>query len=214
VLKNNKIRFLISSLLTFSVIIFGYSSVFANEFSFESPSLGFYPVKVLYHTNMNDYFNEKIKKFVETDPDDPSQFPPSDPSTCTDENLSTYCVSMGATDRYVAYMKTLDNVSSTILSKSEETPLAPGSPQNLVSNILSAATNADSLIKKEREEALAAMDTTINAYNEFRMAYPMHLRYQKIISELNRYRDFLSDMRSKIDTFPAEFSSVTSDSCK
>ena len=188
--------------------------MFANEFSFESPSLGFYPVKVLYHTNMNDYFNEKIKKFVETDPDDPSQFPPSDPSTCTDENLSTYCVSMGATDRYVAYMKTLDNVSSTILSKSEETPLAPGSPQNLVSNILSAATNADSLIKKEREEALAAMDTTINAYNEFRMAYPMHLRYQKIISELNRYRDFLSDMRSKIDTFPAEFSSVTSDSCK
>lgn len=201
-------------IITACALLSGYAFVSAEEFSFESPSLGFYAVKILYHEQMNDYFNKKIGAFVDTELDDPAQFPPTDGGICTEENVSTYCVSMGALDRYVAYMKTLNGVSSTVLSLSKDIPMTPGAPTNLLTSILSAATSTDDLIKKERNDSLSTMEATINAYNEFRMAYPMHLKYKEIISDLYKYRDLLSDFRSKVSSFPAEFSSVTSDSCK
>ena len=214
IVLKNKIRFLITTVLTASVLFCGYSFVSSAEFPFESPKLGYYPVKLLYHGSMNEYFNGKIELFLTTKLDDPSQFPPAYGGTCPENNVSSYCVSMGAIDRYVAYMKTLDNVTSTLLSVSSTEQPTSGGLNNLLEGILSAATNAEDLIKKERQEALAAMEATVNAYNEFRLAYPMHKKYQEILSELTKYRDFLSDVRSKTSNFPAEFSSVTTASCK
>lgn len=222
------IRTLIFSFITLFVLYGGYTIFAADEYSFEVPNAGFYTVKARYHSTMNDYFNYKINLFLETDPDSPNQVPPPDKicPKATEEsdsayNVSTYCVAMGAVDIFTAYMKTLDQVSAPILSLnknagSNQPALMPvlGNPFAAVRSIFSAAANIDDAVGQERVEAEKVLDMAIATYNEFRLAYPMHEKYQEIISDLYKYRDMIADITTKTMDFPGEFIDATSKSCQ
>jgi hypothetical protein len=219
-LVKKTIRTLIISIFTLFVLYGGYTIFAADEYSFESPNMGFYPVKAEYHSTMNDYFNYKIELFLDTELDSPNQIPPTD-KACYDENISTYCVAMGAVDIFAAYMKTLDQVSAPILSlnkdaASQQPALLPivGNPFAAVRSIFGAAADIDSAVDLERVEAEKVLDMSVAAYNEFRLAYPMHKKYEKIISDLYKYRDMIADITTKTMDFPGEFIDATSKSCQ
>lgn len=219
-LVKKTIRTLIFSIFTLFVLYGGYTIFAADEYSFESPNAGFYPVKADYHSTMNDYFNYKIELFLDTKLDSPNQIPPPD-KVCYDENVSAYCVAMGAVDIFTAYMKTLDQVSAPILSlnknaTSQQPALLPivGNPFAAVRSIFNAALDIDDAVGQERIEAEKVLDMAVAAYNEFRIAYPMHKKYEKIIVDLYKYRDMIADITTKTMDFPGEFIDATSKSCQ
>jgi len=209
-------RTLIFSILTLFVLYGGYTIFAADEYSFEAPGWGFYPVKNEYHDTMNDYFNDKIELFLETELSSPDQIPPPD-GKCYEENVSTYCVAMEAVDIFTAYMNTLDDVTSPILSINRDVSMqypGMGDPFATLGDTFSMAASIDNAIDAERVEAEKVMDMTIAAYNEFRLAYPMHKKYEDLISLLYKYRDMLEDVTKKTMDFPDEFIDATSKSCK
>jgi hypothetical protein len=131
-----------------------------------------------------------------------------------------YCAAMGAVDIFTAYMSTLDYVSAPVLSMNKDAASQPallpvvGNPFAAVRDTFATALSVDDAISAERVEAEKVMDMAIAAYNEFRLAYPMHKKYEDIISDLYKYRDMISDIRTKTMDFPGEFIDSTSKSCK
>jgi len=182
--------------------------------------MGYGLVKYAYHMEMTDYFKEKVKAMLEMDMSDPNYQPPAD-EVCTEENVSTYCVSMGALDRYLAYVRTLENVKALLgpfdLEQNagfvSDLPLAGGATglgEVSLSQTLGLASIRDSAIEKEKVNALSIMDLTISAYNELRLAYPMHQKYTQLIDNLYAYRDAVIDIRQKAMLLPGKYVNATS----
>lgn len=205
----------------------GYTVFNAGAYTFETPILGYYFVKMEYLSEMNSYFNEKITKLVEMIDDDldgPNYSPPVEGEECSEDNVSTYCVAMGALDRYDAYVATLDNVMSFVgptdgdirlflplVGNSTSVPMIDELNPAQVLGITSARNEA---IRVEKGEALRLMDMAIGAYNEFRTAYPMHQKYDEIIVALTKYREALEEIRVDASKMPPKFMDSTSSSCK
>jgi hypothetical protein len=216
------IRILIVSLLT-TFLLYGFYSFFiaSAEYPFEYPNAGYFIVKMKYHEAMNDYFNKKIKLFLGMKSDDKDYFPPKEGEECGEKNVSTYCVAMGALDTFMAYSATLDKVPALALQnslsgKGVQVPTAPviGNPAKTIADVFSAVITTDQDIATEKKNALNIMEATISSYNEFRLAYPMHKKYEEIINELFNYRDSIRMIRLQIQRLPAKFKDVTSQSCQ
>lgn len=208
------------ALVTYFFLYSGYSILAADSFVFEKPGMGYGLVKYTYHSDMAGYFKKKVRAMLETDISDPNHQPPED-EVCTDENLSTYCVAMGALDRYIAYVKTLDNVKAFFgpfdmeqhAGFISDLPLiggATGLGELSVSNVFGLSSMRDDAIKKEKTDALAIMDLTISAYNELRLAYPMHLKYVELKNNLYAYRDIVREVRYKAMLLPGKYIDATS----
>ncbi len=58
---------------------------------------------------------------------------------------------------------------------------------------------------KEKTKASRSLDIALNAYNELRTTYPLHLRYVQIIKDLENYRDQISRLRTLVDCTPTRF---------
>ena len=135
-LNNIIVPFFISLLTTF-VIYGGYTLYAQDDYSDDNfrDATDFYTAFNAYHGEMSDFFNKKIKQFnmlmLDGNGDDDEAFyqnpekkqkflPPSNISDkddleaivtkCGDENVSTYCVSMGALYKYLDYLKVLDRI--------------------------------------------------------------------------------------------------------
>jgi len=217
VLQNRKIKVVLVSLLTVLVLYSGNLILNAGAYLFEAPMLGFYFVKAEYHAVMNDYFNDKITLLLATKTDDPNYSPPEEDQPCGDENVSTYCVAMGALDRYDAYVATLDSVMGHFGPTDGDIKILM--PGGLVGDLnpaqlLGLTSSRNASIVNEKKYALDLMDMAIGAYNEFRTAYPMHLKYDDVIVELTKYREALEEVRVDIAKMPPKFRDSTSSSCK
>ena len=70
-----------------------------------------------------------------------------------------------------------------------------------------------SLINEEIATSKRALDLTLGAYNEFQMALPLHLRYMRIVRELEKYRDKLGEIRWIIEAFPKILPNATTTQC-
>ncbi len=57
------------------------------------------------------------------------------------------------------------------------------------------------------------LDKTLAAYDQLRMAFPMHLAYRKIFNQLVDYRSKLVELRDQTDDFPAHFVDVATLKC-
>lgn len=212
------------------LIVYSMYGVFASakDYDFEKPDLGFYGVKLAYHVNMNNYFNDKVGLFLKTKTDDPNYGVPADVDKCVgddtaacvaekcgEKNVSTYCVAMGALDMYYAYADTLDEISPMLLQIQSETG-APvvGNVVGTVANLFTSLSVNDSKVAEEKANAMKAVDMTVSAYNELRLAYPVHLKYAEITKELYTYVDSLRKLRNNLYLFPAKFIDSSSQSCK
>lgn len=219
------IRFFTAALATYFALYSGYALFASDEsYTFEKPGMGYGLVKYTYHFGMSMYFNEKIEKMLKMDLDDPNQLPPEG-DECPKDNVSTYCVAIGGLDRYVKYVDTLDRVKSFFdplnmkveeLLEFEPTLLkyltlgTTGLGDISVSQVLGLSALLSDAIEKEKDSAYAVMDMTISAYNELRLAYPMHKKYLHLIDLLYKYRNQVRSVRRESMKLPTKYTDATS----
>lgn len=185
----------------------------------------FYTAFDAYHMEMNSYFNDKIEKLnilvkdngFYQDPKKKKNFlPPTDIidkdnvstilSKCGQENVSTYCVSIGALDKYVSYLEKLEELKGSLDFS--------GGDSVSRSELISSYNQNKQKYTVEAKEAREVMEGTVQAYNEFRLAYPMHRKYEEIITQLVKYRLALKDIRKRVAQFPQKFIDATSSQCE
>lgn len=183
----------------------------------------FYDTYEDYHDSMNEMFNQKLSKMYEIleDPDFFKKhkdllYPPlnidqkkDDLKTILEkcgENVSTYCVSMRGLDMYIQYLQHIKNMRTTLA----KVDLSGINVQSLIAQ--TAARNED--IEKEVDQAKQALEGTLAVYNEYRLAYPLHKKYEQIITELIKYKLALKDVRLEVAQFPGKYVDTTSDQCK
>lgn len=221
--KKISVTFL-SAALTMLLIYGGYNVIYAEDGtggteedgteSFEDSSMKFDDIKRLYHISMNGFFNEKLGKLVdllddeEKDPlNDPNFKAPEKVEDCGKDNVSTYCVAYEALDRYMRYIETLAEVRNNVFEITE-------GDQVLTANLLATLTaNRNKRIDEEIDNAKMVMEATLDAYNEFRLAYPMHREYKKIINNLVKYRRELELIKRQARQFPLRFVDATTADC-
>ncbi|PKL36618.1 hypothetical protein CVV38_01810 [Candidatus Peregrinibacteria bacterium HGW-Peregrinibacteria-1] len=204
------------------MIIFVSLSAFAVDFGkINDPYAGFNTLRANYHDEMNKYFNEKLEKLVEMVENDEMFYDRAefstpvnnngitDASMCTADNVSSYCVSMGALDVYMTYVRTLTQVQET-LDIDPEIVIQDLSVQSLMGD----TTSRNNEIAQEIIEAEEIMEATMAAYNEFRMAYPMHIQYQEVLENLIAYRRKLRDLQFEVNRFPGKFINTTTLECR
>lgn len=210
--KNILVTFL-SALIAFVFVFGGYKIYAATKFedylTFTDPEDGFDSIQNDYHAAMNDYFNDKIESFVTLIDENPEDFfKKADfkaEDTCSESNLSSYCVGMGALDLYAKYVETLLTLKKDYLAKDSGDTAAQK---------IQAKSYRDALIKKEIPDAREVMMSTVGIYDEFRLAYPMHTKYETIIRNLRKYQIALKKIRLEVREFPLKLTDATSAECK
>ncbi|MBD3360204.1 hypothetical protein GF366_00210 [Candidatus Peregrinibacteria bacterium] len=164
-----------------------------------------------YHLGMNSYFNDKIERLVELMEEEDffnhvDFVAPEDEENCTDTNVSTYCVAVGALDIYIDYLNELNALKGFLPGTAEEI-------QTQEEAVRETGIRKDE-IAKEAEEAKLVFEATISAYDQFRLAYPTHIKYETIINNLIKYKLALKRLRNRIERFPSKFIDASSSECK
>lgn len=189
-----------------------------------------------YHSDINDLFNEKIKKMVEVmkkNEKDPNKITnlfkppeynkeneiPTTRKTCTPENLSTYCVSLEAVKVYFDFRDALSEASKIenakageVYAKLQSGGATKGDLKDAGSNLTNYAKNLEK-IELEAELSRQSLDQALAVYNEMQFALPMHTKYMDIVKSLEKYRDKVSSLRKQIEKFPGTFLDVTTTQC-
>ena len=218
IFKNTLVSIL-SALIVIMTIYGGYT-IYASDYAFDSPGMDYANIKSLYHREMNSLFNEKVSQLVDIlddkniDPFSDDRFlTPTEGTSgsdgdngCSKDNLSTFCVSLQALDRYLAYVNRLNMEKSTLPSSDAEI--------KTYEFYLSLTKARNTLIDKEIEDAKTVMSAVLNAYNEFRLAYPLHKKYLDIIDDLAKFRLKLKLIKRQVRDFPLRFIDASSDACK
>lgn len=205
--KNILVTFL-TAILTIFVMYGGYSIYAINEPDFTD-------VTTNYHFEMNAFFNTKLEKLVEMIDEDEEFFndvdfkvpsganPDNYSEKCSEDNVSSYCVSMQALEIYLNYVNTLNGLKGTV----------PKGASTL-DEAFNYVAYRDQEMDEEVEEARMVMEATIAAYDEFKMAYPMHKQYELIIRNLVKYKLELKKVRYQVARFPEKFIDATSSDCE
>lgn len=200
-----------SALVTMTLVYGGYTiNAEDDDLDFRKPESGIVYVENTYHQAMNKYFNDKMENLVKILGDEkfaqnPDFNTPKEGEECKETNVSTYCVAMGATDMYTDLLKTLDKMGQTI--KKEDGAISPD-------EVLIATNQRDNDIAEVIEESELVLDATLAAYNEFRLAYPMHKQYEIVMTNLINYRKTLESLRNDVTKFPSKFIDSSSSYCK
>lgn len=225
--KNISVTFF-TALITVMFIYGGYTIYAAGDEKVKADfryAKDFYGAFDAYHMEMNDYFNSKIEKLnllVEDNgfyqnPEKKKNFlPPANIidkdnvgailSKCGEDNVSTYCVSIGALDKYTGYLRKLDELKNSL-------DFSGGDSVSKNELIASLSQNKQQF-NAEVFEARKVMEGTAQAYNEFRLSYPMHRKYEEIITQLVKYKLALKDIRKRVAQFPQKFIDATTSQCK
>lgn len=214
--------------------VYGGYTIYAQDEenpNFREAGLNFSEVFDAYHLEMNNYFNGKIAQ-LNTLLDQPNfsnkpefKSPKVDPIKdnfeeivlACENNVSTYCVSMGALDKYIDYVEVLNQLLTTLARDTSSTTTGDGyfdSLGNTLGYILTTTEQRNERIKKEFDSAKKVMEATIGAYHEYRLAYPLHKRYEKITTELIKYKLALKDIRKRAMEFPIRFIDSSSSQCE
>ena len=78
---------------------------------------------------------------------------------------------------------------------------------------LESATNID-FADHEITFAKQALDQTLSAYDQLRVAWPIHMKYIDIYAALEKYRDKLVSIRNATNQYPSKFIDLTTTSCQ
>ncbi|MDA1060221.1 MAG: hypothetical protein O3B47_00310 [bacterium] len=230
---NNVFVSLITALFTMFFVYGGYTIYAEGDepevYSFKSYKVDetrpydYYWVFDKYHQTMNDTFNDylsKLNKYLE-DADfykkhKANLYPPAnidfdkdDLATilqkCGKENVSTYCVSMKGLDIYTQYIDVLKDMKSSLavidFSKFD------------ASYLIARTTGKNEEIAMEIKKSKQTLEGAVGLYNEYRLAYPLHKKYEEIKKELIKYKKKLRDIRLEAMWLPAKFIDSTSDQC-
>ena len=219
-----KILLSLISAFTTVLLVYGGYTIYAETNSvpdFREGGLDFPKVFDRYHGEMNTYFNGKLEKLnlLVENPDffrDKQKFyaPTMNKnddiktivSKCGEENVSSYCVSMGALSIYMDYVRVLNRLQGELKTPAGDTFIA--------TDILTETSARNAEIKKEIESSKNVMKAAVGAYNEYRLAYSMHKKYQEIIENLIKYKLAIKDVLKQSSQFPINFIDVTTSQCE
>jgi hypothetical protein len=186
---------------------------------------------VTYHNDMNELFDAKIKILLDDDTTieqvkAPGYNDDGSPKECESDNVSTYCVSLEAADLYFAFQEALvgdgdgydshvdyyfDEVEDAYSSASEDPDSARR--QLRLDDVSSEYAERYDLIQDQLEISQRAMNVTLSAYNELYKYYNLHKEYEQVITDLEAYRDELSEMRKWVERYPKHFHDRTTTAC-
>lgn len=202
---------LLSALLAMVTTYGGYTIYAADEEldgNFRASGLEFEEALEFYHDEMNHYFNTKITALnlllEEEDFFEKEEFKVPEDGVCTEENVSTFCVAEGALQIYLDYALALDIVAGQLATIEDDDELE---------DIIERTTERNEKIVPEYDIAKTAMDSTLAAFNEYRLAYPMHQQYEEVIEDLIKYKLQLKDLRLETDEFPLRFIDSSTTQC-
>ncbi len=210
------------------LILFGFGAVYlpyrvfaqdADEKTYENPNYPFALVKSSYHEAMNDLFNERLDKLYDIlekkDFFEDENFNVPDgvnlenyKEKCGEENVSTYCVSMAGLDIYMTYLNTLALMKDKVPAREQQ------EDELSLNSVYFEVSQRNLAITDEIENARKVFTATLSAYNEYRIAYPVHKKNLEIIQSLTKYRKALSSLRKLVDMLPSKFIDATSAYCK
>lgn len=212
--------------------IYGGYTIYAEGKTYDFQKITTIDSMVRYHEAMNTLFNESLEKVVKI-LDDPEKglLNPDLQSPCgsddfqkdggskkceelcegSENNVSTYCVSVKATDMYLSYIGHLGQLQGTVNFESLGwTKMTVIPATDLVYQAILAR---DEKITKDIEESRRVLEATLGAYNEFMVSYPIHKQYQVIIKNLIKYKNKLKNIRRYIIEFPSTFIDTTATKC-
>jgi len=162
-----------------------------------------------YHFTINDIFNEKVKLILD---DKGTQEVPNDGDCEGDEkNVSTYCVAVLVVKEFEAFQKELLTRSDDIdLGFTQDTD----NPYDYsIEEITGVAQQQQDFIADTLVQSEQAMDLSLETYDQFRVAYPMHLYYMQVIDELETYNDEMAQIRAYSEYWPGKFIDATTTDC-
>lgn len=206
-----KRRLLILALLVVPVLAVGSVKLLAQEanpYQTSPDENEMLAAREQYHRDMNTLFNDSVRLMIAGKGE---KVPPENPNECQNDiddethfNVSTYCTAMRASQQFFWYKEAL------LQERSRVALHASGSQQTDVILEQSIKLRA---IDEELDNAKRAMDLTLQAYDELRLAYPLHRAFQKTAADLRTYRDALKVLKQKTDEFPMRFLDATSSLC-
>lgn len=155
----------------------------------------------------------------------------SEPKFTKDANLSTACLAVRLTNEYIPFAYRMEewkrelfeltefererseqqqycDLDGKVITMPEDTKYV-----GTYHTALSQARLRTELIDMELETAQKALDLTLAAYNEFQMTIPLHMRYMRIVRELEKFRDALVKLRSIVETYPSIFPNASTTKC-
>ena len=291
-MKNHRLTicfiFLGVLLATITVFVFISKAQGANSLNpYDDRKLNIDQIVDLYHNNMNDAFNEYIKRMMTSKPDDPlgkafhvDTGIPFTAAECLDpanaNNYSTFCVSVNmlggnsddclrdkskltpdmkqfctlgknakALNGYLnfsaAVRKRTKSIFKTVQEESDyiATMVCLGGvdfryfpvPAGIVCDDAKKAElqkNAQQVnqttkaleysydinfANNEVSIAKETLDQALSAYDQLKVAWPIHLKYVDIYAALEKYRDNLVSVRRATDNYPKQFIDLTTTSC-
>jgi len=107
-----------------------------------------------------------------------------------------------ATEEYARYRKYLDEAQEDpllIMNCKENTTLYS------FDEITNTKKDIINQIEFEKSRSKQALSISLQAYNEMRMMYPHHKRYECLISHLKYYRNQIANIRSLVNCLPSRF---------
>ena len=143
---------------------------------------------------------------------------------CGEDNLSPYCVSLGALDLHLRYLKVLDELQEGIPDTNDvdcfyrQTIPVIGILPTCAStasleNLLGFSVERNEAILAEYDASRQIMEVAVAAYNEFMLAYPMHKKYEETLTELTKYKEALNSIKYKAMILPKKFIGTSTYSC-
>lgn len=214
------------SILGFLVLVIGIAFTFnvqsfiethkkVESKEFAKPEICLGSAVVLYHKTMNALFNYKLelitsgdpKKYVDTLPEIDEQT--GQRKKCEANNITTYCVAQEALENYEALLKALkvhqERINDITASDNKVNPT--------IGQELGVYAQRQQFIKQESENAKKTLDLALATYHEFRTAYPLHKKFQKTLSLLEKYRDAMANFRRTVNWYQYKFIDVTTTQC-
>ena len=127
----------------------------------------------------------------------------------SDKNLSTWSLARDLVCSYEKYSKYVNHFAFTYSVDPEATSRGVS-----VSELLMAANDTVSEWKKELKDSKKALDVALATYDQFTIAFPLHLKYREVIAELILYRQQFSLLRSLISCLPSKFVNQSTTKCE
>lgn len=177
----------------------------------------------LYHKNINDLFNARMKLLVSGKGDNtiPYDYTNNIPDAtngtdadgnahpCNDQNVTTFCLATAALDEFIDFQTVM---KERALRFWDESTVDDQTSFTINDAMLTSALRSKA-IADEVAAAKNALDRSLAAYNQLHVAYPLHQQYKQIIIDLTKYRDALSSVRNEIENYPSKLLDATTPSC-
>ena len=189
------------AVLTSGVLMGGAIAATSNPYDIDKK---YEEVKELYHKRVNDLFNGKLK-LLKAGPkgSGSAEIPKGD--NCSDNNYSTFCLSLAVAGEYDNYVLALEKQKNKV-------DIPEGENIDLLS-LGTGTINKNAEINNEIDRAKKALDVALATYNEMSATYQQHLEYEILIKNLTKYNKQVIEFREEVEKLPPKFIDATTTQC-